>query len=145
MIKDILLTEATEFHMNVEDKDDLFRKMSKKLFDYKRITDIDQFLNALYKREQEGVTGMVNGLAIPHGLSKCVNTPTVLFCRLDKPIEYESMDGEKIDKIFMLAIPENSSNDHLKILATLSRKLMNQEFVSKLNTIEDTAELLNLL
>ena len=144
MIKEILLNEAVEFHMHAKDKDDLFHQMSQKLYDYHCIDNVEEFIKALYKREAEGVTGMVNGLAIPHGLCDCVKKPTVLFCRLDNPIEYESMDGQKIDKIFMLAVPKNSSNEHLKILAMLSRKLMKQELVEKLNTIETKEELNNL-
>lgn len=145
MLKDVFLIEATELSLEVENKNDLFEKMAQKLVEHNRISDKDKFIVALNYRESQGVTGMGDGLAIPHGLDSSVNQPTVIFCRLSKPIVYGSLDDGKVDKVFMIAVPNNSGDEHLKIIASLARKMMNKEFVENLDTITSKNELLKYL
>lgn len=145
MIKDVLLLDGIQFNLEVKDKKECFEKMADIFYEHGKITSKEDYLKALYHREKEGVTGMGNGLAIPHGLSKCVKEPTVLFCRLSHTIPYESMDGKGVNKVFMIAVPETSGQEHLKIIAMLARKMMHQEFVDQLDKINSTDELLELL
>lgn len=145
MIRDVLLVEGINLDLNVANKEELFEKMATILFDCGKITSKEKYIKALNYREKEGMTGMGNGLAIPHGLDDCVKEPTVLFCRLNKTIEYESMDGQGVNKVFMIAVPANSGQEHLKIIAMLARKMMHAEFVEKLDTIQNAEELLELI
>lgn len=145
MLKDVFLIEATELELDVKDKNDLFEKMAQILVENSRVCNKGKFIEALNYRESQGVTGMGNGLAIPHGLDSSVTQPTVIFCRLNKSIEYESLDDGEVDKVFMIAVPNNSGDEHLKIIATLARKMMNKDFVECLDTIESKNELLKYL
>lgn len=145
MIKDVLLTEGINLNLDVNNKDELFDKMASILFEHGKITSKEKYIKALYKREKEGMTGMGDGLAIPHGLDACVKEPTVLFCHLNKTIEYESMDGQGVNKVFMIAVPETSGQEHLKIIAMLARKMMHKEFVEALDQIQSADELLDII
>lgn len=145
MIRDVLLVDGIDLNLQVKDKKDLFEKMSTILYEHGKINSKSDFIVALNNREKEGMTGMGDGLAIPHGLSSCVAEPTVLFCRLAHEVEYESMDGKGVNKVFMIAVPANSGQEHLKIIAQLARKMMHKEFVIKLDEIKTSEELLELI
>lgn len=144
-MEDVILFEGTDFNLKVEDKGELFSAMTDILVAHNKVTDKSKFIEALYKREEAGVTGMENEIAIPHGKSSSVTEPTVLFCKLENSIQYESLVGDRVSKIFMIAVPEESNNEHLRIISTLARKMMNDAFVSGLdsaNTIEDFKQLI---
>lgn len=145
MIRDVLLVDGIDLNLQVQDKKDLFEKMASILYEHGKIKSKSDFITALNNREKEGMTGMGDGLAIPHGLSSCVVEPTVLFCRLTNEIEYASMDGKGVNKVFMIAVPDNSGQEHLKIIAQLARKMMHKEFVEKLDEMKTSEELLELI
>lgn len=100
------------------------------------------YLQNVLDREKLSTTGIGFGIAIPHGKCCAVSEPTVAFGRLKKPLDWQSLDGDPVEIIFMLAVPSMSaSNEHLKILAALSRKLMHKEFKEKLFTSQSKQEL----
>jgi PTS system nitrogen regulatory IIA component len=96
-------------------------------------------LDVLLERERLGTTGVGNGIAIPHG--KLPNLPRLygLFARLEKPIDFESIDEQPVDLIFLLLAPEAAGADHLKALARVSRLLRDKAICEKLRGT-DTAE-----
>lgn len=142
MIKEVMLTEGIDLNLNVKNKIDLFNKMANILFKHNKIDNVDEFVKALNERESQGCTGMGNGIAIPHGKSNCVKEPTVLYCKLEDSIEYESLDDEPIKIIFMIAIPQDSNDTHLKIISQLARKLMHAEFIDNLINANSGEEIL---
>src|SRR5699024_4849458 len=95
---------------------------------------------AVLKREKEGTTGIGMGVAIPHGKSKTVQQPTLVFGKSKGGIEYDSLDGNPVYLMFLIAVPENSSDEHLKILSHLSRKLMREEIRNQLMNLEQKSE-----
>ena len=145
MIKDVILKEGIDLNLQVESKSDLFYKMATVLYENNKIDNIDSFVTTLNNREKEGCTGMGSGIAIPHGKSTVVKEPTVLFSRLSKGIEYESLDDEPVNMIFMIAVPENSNNTHLKMISELARKLMHKEFIQSLLSATSRDDIINLL
>lgn len=111
-----------------------------------RLNDCDGFIEDVLSREQLTSTAIGFGVAIPHGKSACVDEVTVAFGRLDEGIEWESFDGEKVDLVFLLAIPEECKGDqHLKLIACLSRKLIHEEFRESLRAAQDVNEIMELL
>jgi PTS system nitrogen regulatory IIA component len=86
----------------------------------------------LVERERLGTTGVGSGIAIPHGRMAEVKTITGLFVRLDVPIDYEAVDSQPVDLVFMLLAPENAGADHLKALARVSRLLRDKQICEKL-------------
>ena len=85
-------------------------------------------------------------IAIPHGKSSTVKSSTVAFGRLEEDIAWESLDGDDVRFVFLLAIPESCQGDeHLRIIAQLSRKLIHEEFRQKLATAKDPKDVVTLL
>ncbi|RSK25882.1 PTS fructose transporter subunit IIA [Bacillus sp. HMF5848] len=106
----------------------------------------DAFLKNVLDREELSTTGIGFGIAIPHGKCCAVAEPTVVFARLKKSIDWQSLDGEPVEAVFLLAVPKAAaSNEHLRILAALSRKLMHDDFKDMLFTAQDKDALETLL
>jgi len=120
-------------------KDELFQHMAEKMKSAGRIESENEFIKALNEREDTGSTYMGNMIAIPHGKSSTVKQATIGFCQMRTPMIYASNDEEGPVKIvFMLAVPTiTSSNDYLQILATLARLLVYEEFVQKVEEVEN--------
>ncbi len=120
------------------DKDDLFDHMANMLYKSGCIESVEEFKKALYEREDTGSTYMGDNLAVPHGKSSTVKNAAVAICR-SKPFMYNSnnFSGE-VKLSVMLAIPEeSSSNEYIKMLSTITRLLMDQEFVDVLFNSDD--------
>ena len=89
-------------------------------------------LENLLQREKLGSTGVGNGVAIPHGKLPKLGRVFGLFARLDRPIDFDALDGQQVDLIFLLLAPEGAGADHLKALARVARLLRDPEVARKL-------------
>jgi len=89
-------------------------------------------LEILLQREKLGSTGVGNGVAIPHGKLPKLGNVFGLFARLERPIDFEALDGQPVDLIFLLLAPEGAGADHLKALARVARLLRDPEVARKL-------------
>lgn len=145
MLKEVFLSNACLFHLTGAEKKDIFEQMADQLYAEGRITDKEVFIQALLKREHEGPTGMGNEVAIPHGKSSCVTAPTVIFGRHPQGVAYESLDDLPVKYLFMIAVPETTADTHLKILATLARKLMHPDFIEHIKQAESGSDIAALL
>lgn len=88
--------------------------------------------DVLLERERLGTTGVGHGIAIPHGKLPGLTRVHGLFARLDKPIDFDSIDDQPVDLVFLLLAPEHSGADHLKALARVSRLLRDANICAKL-------------
>lgn len=143
-MKEIFLVKGMQLDLDVKNKDELFGAMTDILVENKKVKNKRKFMKALYKRENVGVTGMENEIAIPHGKSASVVEPTVLFCKLKNPIPYESLIGDRVSKVFMIAVPDKSDNEHLKIISSLARNMMHQEFIDGLDNVQSADQFIKL-
>ena len=101
--------------------------------------------DAVLQRERLGSTGIGNGIAIPHGkLTACTKIFGV-FARIERPIEFEALDGAPVDLMFMLGTPEASGADHLKALARIARVLREPRLLAKLRATKDASALFGVL
>lgn len=145
-IEEVLNEKSIHLDKDLTSKDEVFDYLCSSLYQNGMISDKKIFQNKVYDREALSVTGLIDGVAIPHGVSDVVVKPCVAFVRTKKGIEWESIDGNKIRYIFLLAIPDNMKDDvHIKMLSELARSLMDQSVISKLGYVETADELLNLL
>ena len=108
-------------------------------------TDHRELFAALLERERLGSTGMGRGVAIPH--CRIPQTQKLIggFARLEQPIDFEAVDGEPVDLVYVLIAPENAGSDHLKALARISRALRDQTMCQKLRGAHDAAAIYSLL
>jgi PTS system nitrogen regulatory IIA component len=101
--------------------------------------------DTLMQREKLGSTGVGNGIAIPHGKLPKLEKLFGLFARLDRPIDFEALDGQPVDLIFLLLAPEAAGADHLKALARVARLLRDADVVRKLRDSRDAEALYAVL
>jgi len=99
--------------------------------------DEREILNVLIERERLGTTGVGQGIAIPHGKLKSLDSIRGFFARLETGINYDAMDDMPVDLIFLLLAPEEGGADHLKALARVSRTLRNSERCARLRGTEN--------
>ena len=99
----------------------------------------------LLQREKLGSTGVGNGIAIPHGKLPKLGKLFGLFARLDRPIDFEALDGQPVDLIFLLLAPESAGADHLKALARIARLLRDPDIGQKLRGSHDAEALYAVL
>jgi nitrogen PTS system EIIA component len=102
-------------------------------------------LEILLQREKLGSTGVGNGVAIPHGKLAKLGGLFGLFARLERPIDFEALDGQPVDLIFLLLAPEAAGADHLKALARVARLLRDPEIARRLRESRDTDALYAVL
>ena len=94
-------------------------------------------LEVLQQRERLGSTAVGNGIAIPHGKLPKLGRLFGLFARLERGVDFEAMDNEKVDLVFLLLAPESAGADHLKALARVARLLRDPGVASKLRDSRD--------
>ena len=99
----------------------------------------------LMQREKLGSTGVGNGIAIPHGKLPKLTSVFGLFARLDRAIDFEALDGQAVDLVFLLLAPEGAGADHLKALARVARLLRDPAVARKLRESEDAETLYAVL
>jgi len=111
------------------------------------VTALDprQIFESLLQREKLGSTGLGRGIAIPHGKFSQLDKVYGFFGRLSQPVEFDSVDGEPVDLVFLLLAPESAGADHLKALARISRLLRDNAIVSKLRGTDDPHGLYSVL
>jgi PTS system nitrogen regulatory IIA component len=102
-------------------------------------------LEILQQREKLGSTGVGNGIAIPHGKLPKLGKLFGLFARLDRPVDFEALDGLGVDLVFLLLAPEGAGADHLKALARVARLLRDPDVARKLRDSRDAEALYAVL
>ncbi|HJN04168.1 MAG TPA: PTS IIA-like nitrogen regulatory protein PtsN [Alphaproteobacteria bacterium] len=101
--------------------------------------------DVLLERERLGTTGVGNGIAIPHGKLASLDQLYGIFARLEQPIDFDAIDDQPVDLIFLLLAPESAGADHLKALARVSRLLRDRAICEKLRGSDDRDALFALL
>jgi PTS system nitrogen regulatory IIA component len=112
-----------------------------------RLTGLSErgIFDVLLQRERLGSTGLGQGIAIPHGKIAGLKGIVGIFARLAEPIDFDAVDGEPVDIVFLLLAPEGAGADHLKALARISRLLRAGSAVEKLRVSKDAAALYAVL
>lgn len=131
-IKDLLDEKMMVFDLKAKDKNGVLEELVNVLKESGVIDDSKGFLEVVKKREEEFSTGIGYGIAIPHGKSSLVKRPAIVVGKSQSGIDYNSMDGKPVYLFFLIAVPENSDELHLKVLAELSRSLMHEEVRERL-------------
>ena len=96
-----------------------------------------EIFDTILQRERLGSTGVGNGIAIPHGKLAGVKRITGVFARLETPVDFEALDDEPVDLVFLLLAPEGAGADHLKALARVARVLRDPDTARKLRESRD--------
>jgi nitrogen PTS system EIIA component len=143
-ISDLLSPEGVLPSLKVKDKKQLLQHLADKASLLTRVPSA-RILETLVERERLGTTGVGQGIAIPHGRLTEIKKITGIFAKLETPIEYEAVDNQPVELVFMLLAPEGAGADHLKALARVSRLLRNQAACEKLRKTASSEALYAIL
>jgi PTS system nitrogen regulatory IIA component len=143
-IADLLAPDAVLAGVKAQSKKQLLQELAARAHGLTRLSE-RRIFETLVERERLGTTGVGAGIAIPHGRMAEAKTITGLFARLENSIEYEAVDSQPVDLVFMLLAPENAGADHLKALARVSRLLRDKAVCEKLRAAKSAEVLYAIL
>ena len=143
-VKEILGKRVIDLDMTAKTKDEVIRHLAGLLMEAGYIQDLEGYVKDVYLRESEGITGIGNHVAIPHGKSDYVDHVGLAVGRTRDMVEWESYDEQPSDLFFLFAVPADSegAKDHLRLIAELAGKLGNDSIMTKLQTAKSYDELL---
>lgn len=137
---------AIFFNRELNSQDEVFHFLSKKAIELSIATNEEAVYKGFIEREQQGTTGMMDGFAIPHTKSMEILTPSIIIVRLEKSLDWNSMDGKPTSFIISLLIPDNEAGTtHLKILASIARMLMKADIKESLLLATSEQEIEDIL
>ena len=139
-IKDLLRVETINLDLESNNKKSVLDEMIGLLDADGVISNKRKFKKDIEKRESLSSTGIGFGIAIPHAKSKYVNEARVAVGISKVGIEYGSIDGTKVNLVFMIAVPDGKNDLHLTVLANLARKLIHEEFREKILNSKNKVE-----
>lgn len=143
-IAELLQQDGVVANLKVTSKKQALQELAQKAA---QLTDLHErkIFDVLLERERLGTTGVGQGIAIPHGKLNELAQLHAVFARLETPIDFDSIDDEPVDLIFLLLAPESAGADHLKALARISRLLRDQNICAKLRGTSESDALYALL
>ncbi len=143
-IENLLDIEMVLADENPSSKKQLLQDLAEKAAQ-KTGVDKRKIFDVLLQRERLGSTGVGEGIAIPHGCLSELDDMFAIFTRLRKPVEYEALDNQPVDIIFLLLAPEIDGADHLKALSRVARVLRNEKLVNNIRNLTDPDAIYALL
>ncbi len=141
---DLLRLDAVVPAMKAKSKRQVLQELAGRAASVTGLGERDIF-DVLLQRERLGSTGIGHGIAIPHGTIAGLGELVGIFARLERAIDFEAMDGEPVDLIFVLLAPVGAGADHLKALARVARVLRDADVTHRLRACADPAGLYVLL
>ena len=109
------------------------------------LNDQNVYIQGIYAREELSTTGIGEGIAIPHAQSEAVNAPGLAAMVVKDGVDYQSLDNQPAKLFFMIAVPKTGGNEHLQILAMLSKMLMDTDFKDSLINAQSVEEFMDLI
>ena len=144
-IRDLLAAESIQLNGSAAGKQEALDKMVDLMAKSGKINDVETYRKGVYAREEESTTGIGEGIAIPHCKSDAVDRPGLAAMVLPDGVDFDSLDGEKVDLIFLIAAPNTKENVHLDVLSKLSVLLMDEEFTKNLRNAKTVEEFLSVI
>jgi len=142
---DLLSPSRVQCGLGVTSKKRLLDSLSGLLADGQGAELERQIYDSLCARERLGSTGLGHGVAIPHGRTPVLGTAVGAFVRLAEPVDFGAIDGQPVDLVFALAVPEHFNNQHLLLLSQLAELFSDPTMASSLREARDAAAIYSLL
>lgn len=144
-IRDLLAVESIDLNGKVTGKNETLDAMVALMAKSGKINDVEKYRKGVYAREEEGTTGIGEGIAIPHCKSDAVSRPGLAAMVIKDGVDFDALDGEKVSLIFLIAAPNTEDNVHLDVLSKLSVLLMDENFTSGLRNAKTVEEFLSVI
>ena len=144
-IRDLLRKESIQLNGTATGKNDLLDQMVALMAKGGNIADLETYKKGVYERESEGTTGIGEGIAIPHCKSDAVSEPGLAAMVLPQGVDFDSLDGQPVNLVFLIAAPNTKDNVHLDVLSKLSVLLMDENFTTALRQARTVEEFLQVI
>jgi fructose-specific phosphotransferase system IIA component len=144
-ISEILSNETIMTRIEIEDKDSLLNKMCEMINQTGKIKDIKTAQKEIFNREGIMSTGVGKGIALPHAKTQTVDESIGALVTLKSPIDYQSLDGNPVNIVFMLLGTESNVGQHLKLLSQISRIMNNDSFRNEILESQNGNEILDII
>lgn len=144
-IRDLLAVESIDLNGKVNGKNETLDAMVALMAKSGKINDVEKYRKGVYAREEEGTTGIGEGIAIPHCKSDAVSRPGLAAMVIKDGVDFDALDGGKVDLIFLIAAPNTEDNVHLDVLSKLSVLLMDENFTHGLRNAKTVEEFLSVI
>ena len=138
----MLKASSIELNGTPGTKEETIREMVSLMVKAGNIADQDEYMEGVFAREEEGTTGIGEGIAIPHAKNDAVRAPGLAAMVIRNGVDYDSMDGEPVKLVFLIAAPNTEENVHLEVLSRLSMLLMDESFKDDLLKVQSVEEFL---
>jgi nitrogen PTS system EIIA component len=143
-IEDLITPARVMPRLKATSKKHVLQELAKRAADLTGLHERAIF-DVLLERERLGTTGVGNGIAIPHGKLPEIKELFGLFARLDESVDFDAIDEQPVDLVFLLLAPEGAGADHLKALARIARLLRDQDVAKKLRASRDAQAIYSVL
>lgn len=143
-LSDLIAQEAIIPALKASSKKQLLQIMAEKAAVISSLPEREVF-ETILQREKLGATGVGNGIAIPHGKLPDIDKIVGVFARLEHPVDFEALDDQPVDLVFLLLAPESAGADHLKALSRIARLLRDPDMVTKLRNTHEAQALYSFL
>lgn len=144
-IRDLLAAESIQLNGAAWGKEDVLNQMVNLMAKSGKIKDTEIYRKGVFAREEEGTTGIGEGIAIPHCKSDSVERPGLAAMVVKDGVDFDALDGEKVSLIFLIAAPNTEDNVHLDVLSRLSVMLMDENFTTSLRNAKTVEEFLKVI
>ncbi|MBO1099664.1 PTS sugar transporter subunit IIA [Enterococcus hirae] len=145
-IANVITEKLIRLEMKAKTKKEAILELSELLKENGIIKDVDDFSSDVFQREKEGITGIGNGVAIPHGKSASVIQTSLVVGKVETPISWESLDEQPVKVIILFAVKDTDANTvHIKLLQKVAMLLAEDTIIEKMNQATSKAELMELL
>ena len=140
----VMNSSRINLDLKAKNKDEVFKEMSEMFFEDGCINNMDEFIKDLYIREEEGMTGVGDGIAIPHGKSDSVVHTRISIGRANHDIEWNTMDEKPVRVVIMFAVRSVDKTKHVILLSQVAQALCDENVIEKLMTVKTKEEVIDL-
>ena len=144
-ITDLLTKKSINLNVKASNKKDIIEQAVELMEQNGNINNKEEYLKLVMKREEEGSTGVGEGIAIPHGKGNVISKPGLVAMVIPDGVDFEALDGKPVKLLFLIAAPDSKDNLHLKVLSRLSALLMNEKFRKNLLNAKSKEEFLKII
>ena len=144
-ITDLLDARSILLNASPKSKNEALDQIVDLMVKSEKINDKEAYRKQVYAREEESTTGIGEGIAIPHGKGDCVSKPGLAAMVIKNGVDFDSLDGDPVTLLFLIAAPNTEDNVHLEVLSKLSMMLMDEQFTADLLNAKSVDEFLEIV
>jgi len=144
-LTELINKDVVNFNLTSTSKEEAIKELTHLLFEKGAVSSKQEFLNDVFERENQGQTGIGNGIAIPHGKSESVKKTMIAIGRSKVDLKWETIDDEPVHNVILFAVKAQDKNDlHLKLLAKIAGSLADEDVCKRFKEAQKLTDVMRL-